>query len=206
MGEKLPYYCRVKKILAALKNGPKLARPVVKSALEKLSLCLSFLIMLMDWLLAPVLISASRDIDCQHVTVHCAMSLCTALCHYALCTMHYITINCCMYTTLSKTAWFCTFHSCTTVHHGHHYTALHFLHHSEVGLSLQCIILLQNITIFCTFHRCTTLSACTLLKCSAQCTAVGLSVNKATSVSFKGDDNSLPSPHSHCNFYRISFM
>ena len=40
MGEKLPYYCRVKKILAALKNGPKLARPVVKSALEKLSLCL----------------------------------------------------------------------------------------------------------------------------------------------------------------------
>ena len=146
MGEKLPYYCRVKKILAALKNGPKLARPVVKSALEKLSLCLSFLIMLMDWLLAPVLISVSRDIDCQHVTVHCAMPLCTALCHYV------------------------------------------------------------NITIFCTFHRCTTLSACTLLKCSAQCTAVGLSVNKATSVSFKGDDNSLPSPHSHCNFYRISFM
>ena len=40
MGEKLPYYCRVKKILAAVKNGPKLARPVVKSALEKLSLCL----------------------------------------------------------------------------------------------------------------------------------------------------------------------
>ena len=38
MGEKLPYYCRVKKILAAVKNGPKLARPVVKSALEKLSL------------------------------------------------------------------------------------------------------------------------------------------------------------------------
>ena len=108
MGEKLPYYCRVKKILAALKNGPKLARPVVKWALEKLSLCLSFLIMLMDWLLAPVLISVSRDIDCQHVTVHCAMPLCTALCHYV------------------------------------------------------------NITIFCTFHRCTTLSACTLLKCTAQ--------------------------------------
>ena len=40
MGEKLPYYCRVKKILAALKNGPKLGRPVIKSALEKLSLCL----------------------------------------------------------------------------------------------------------------------------------------------------------------------
>ena len=41
MGEKLPYYCRVKKILAAVKNGPKLARPVVKSALEKLAgLCL----------------------------------------------------------------------------------------------------------------------------------------------------------------------
>ena len=40
MGEKLPNYCRVKEILAAVKNGPKLARPVVKWALEKLSLCL----------------------------------------------------------------------------------------------------------------------------------------------------------------------
>ena len=78
MGEKLPYYCRVKKILAAVKNGPKLARPVVKSALEKLAgLCLKgrFLIMLMDSDPSSAVISASRDIDCQPVTVSLGFTL-----------------------------------------------------------------------------------------------------------------------------------
>ena len=78
MGEKLPYYCRVKKILAAVKNGPKLARPVVKSALEKLAgLCLKMPFSNNANGLRPssAVISASRDIDCQPVTVSLGFTL-----------------------------------------------------------------------------------------------------------------------------------
>ena len=131
MGEKLPYYCRVKKILAAVKNGSKLARPVVKWAFEKTVSLFenSFLIMLMDWLLAPDLC----------VTRHRFPA-----CHYPLSSEQWAKLN--------------------------HCTVLNYF--SLFIGALQC-----------------------MYSTEVQCT-VGPSVNKATSVSLKGDDNSLPSPPS----------